>query len=317
MGADIEHMQKLLADIYPAAAAPVAVRTAAGLTLHDPVQQRDLTLRMHMPVDQQDSPLVVFSHGSMLSPAAYDRVTLTWAQRGYTVVMPYHMDAPEQLAADPSAGAPPDLRRLLSSRIRDMSFVADAVPDLLATAGATGTVDAGKLAAAGHSFGALTAVIKLGLALKPDEYLFDDSTADPRFRAAISLSGVGPLPPFADDAFDLLTAPLLATGGTRDEGNVGAGPVFPWEWRLSPYTLAPPGDKYRLVLADADHYYGGLLGREDAAGEPDAEGLAVTLAVSTAFLDAYLQEQAAARAWLSSTDFAPAAAAARATLQTK
>jgi hypothetical protein len=279
----IATMHKLATALYNRGLTELPVETIDTIALPDAVQQREVNFRVHRPAGSGRYPVIVFSHGSMCSPASYDSIARAWAAAGYLVVLPEHTDAPERL----SSGGPPDLKKLLSSRIRDLSFAADAVPELVAMAGADEAVDTGHLVAAGHSFGALTAAIKTGLALKPGEYIFDGATDDDRYSAAISMSGVGPLPPFAEDAFAGLTRPLFVSGGTLDEGNVGAGPVFPWEWRMSPYTLAPSGEKYSLVLEQGDHYLGGLIGRNEPADPGDAEGFAILRLATLAFLDAF------------------------------
>jgi len=262
------------------------------------MQQREVSLRVHWPEGPGPHPLIVFSHGSLCSAVAYDPLTRYWAARGYVVIVPLHLDALES----PPAEGPPDLGKLLSSRIRDMSFVLDALADIEAAASGSGTIDTQRIAAAGHSFGALTALIKTGLDLRPGEYQFNDATADARFCASLSMSGVGPLPPLADNAFAHVQGPMLVTGGTLDEGNVGAGPVFPWEWRMSAYSLASDGDKYSLVLDNADHYFGGLIARNDRGGAEDHEGVAIMAAVTTTFMDAYVRNEQAALSWLQEAD---------------
>jgi hypothetical protein len=183
-----------------------------------------------------------------------------------------------------------------------MSFALDALPEIESAAGKVGSIDTQRILAAGHSFGALTALIKTGLDLKAGQYQFAGSTADQRFCASINMSGVGPLPPLADNAFAHVAGPLLVTGGTLDEGNVGAGPIFPWEWRMSAYTHGSTGDKYSLVLDNADHYFGGLIARNDRGGDADHEGIAILAAVTAAFMDAYVLNQSAARNWLQTAD---------------
>jgi hypothetical protein len=51
----------------------------------------------------------------------------------------------------------------------------------------------------------------------------------------------------ADNAYDGLGKPLMATGGTRDVGRVDPGDLTPGEWRTLVYRLAPPGDKYAVI----------------------------------------------------------------------
>jgi len=299
-------------ELYSRTGGMLAVRTLAGLQFSDPVQQRVIEIRIHVPVGTGPYPVIVFSHGSLCSFALYDQITTNWAAHGYAVIMPQHLDA---LESPPPAG-PPDLQKLLSSRIRDLSFVLDVLPEIAARAGDPELFDDRHLAVAGHSFGALTALIKVGLALKPGEYLFPGSTADARFTAGISMSGVGPLPPLTADAFTHLNTPVLVTGGTRDEGNIGAGPVFPWEWRMSAYTLAEPGDKHSLVINDADHYLGGLIARTDRGGEADPDGVAILAAVTAAFLDASIKKLQPAAEWLATADM-PRLTGGRATLEHK
>ncbi|NOR19771.1 MAG: hypothetical protein GQ538_06745 [Xanthomonadales bacterium] len=136
---------------------------------------------------------------------------------------------------------------------------------------------------------------------------------DTRFSAAIVMSGVGQVPPMAnlpqvaymtDDAFSGLTGPLLASGGTQDAGNVGTGVVYPWEWRMSSYMLAPAGDKYSLVLQESDHYLGGLICRDNRGGPDDPQAVSTVRSAQTAFLDAYLKGDKRALRWLQSADFA-------------
>ena len=127
------------------------------------------------------------------------------------------------------------------------------------------------------------------------------------------MSGVGQMPQMPgmknqptmpNDAFAGLTGPLISNGGTLDEGNVGTGEIFPWQWRMSPYTESPPGDKYYLALTDADHYLGGLICREERGGPDDPEAVRIVRAAQTAFLDAYVKGDNAAREWLREANYA-------------
>ena len=72
---------------------------------------------------------------------------------------------------------------------------------------------------------------------------------------------------------------------------------------MSGYTLAPPGDKYYLVLENADHYLGGLICRENRGGKADPEAMQIVRMASIAFLNAYLKDDTAAKRFLQDTDF--------------
>jgi hypothetical protein len=247
-------------------------------------------------------PVVVFSHGAFCFPQQYVNVTDYWVAHGYVVIRPNHLDSPNRGKVRPD-----ELPVLLESRLRDMSFALDSLAELEAgIPQLAGRIDASRAAVAGHSFGGMIAMVKVGLAMQNASGQ-RQNFADPRFAVALVMSGVGMVPPMpnipdapfmAPDAFAGLTRPLLASGGTLDEGNVGTGVIYPWEWRMSAYTLAPPGDKYSLVIQAADHYLGGLICRDNKGGPDDPDAVRTVRAVQTAFLDAYLKDDANALRWL-------------------
>jgi hypothetical protein len=185
-----------------------------------------------------------------------------------------------------------------------------------AAAGISGRLDTDRLAAAGHSFGTVMAMAKAGLWVHAPDGSDRQYPAE-RIRGAVIMSGVGQMDDMmAPDAFRDLTLPLIATGGTLDLGNVGRPPVLPWEWRMSPYTLAPPGNKYSVVLENGDHYLGGLICRSDRGGEDDPEGVAIDAALTLAFLDAYLKTDARAARFLATANI-PALTSGRARFERK
>lgn len=283
--------------LYKIDTGPYATKILESTTLRDAVQERDVSLRVLYPESAGIFPLVVFSPGMFCFPQMYDRIASHWASHGYIVVVPNHLDSPNLGKIKPEY-----LAKLLSSRVRDMSFVLDAVDDI--EAGIDLQIDRQRIAVAGHSFGGMITMIKSGLYLKADQYIYPGETADQRFSAAVVMSGVGQMKQMRDDAFDGLTGPLMATGGTLDTGNVGDGVEHPWEWRMTGFTMSPPGDKYSVALENADHYLGGLICRDNRGGEADPEGVAIDRAMTTAFLDAYLKEERLARTFLQTADIA-------------
>lgn len=274
--------------------------TSTATALHDPAQDRDIPLHVTAPAEAGRYPVVVFSHGAFCYPQNYATVIEHWASHGYIVIAPDHLDSPNSR----ERMGPEQFARLLESRIRDLSFVSDSVTQIAASASIAAAPDPSRMAIAGHSFGGMLAQIKIGLRLLDPRAGAAVSEADPRFRAAVIMSGVGQMPQMAADAFNGIDRPLIANGGTLDVGNVGTGQIFPWEWRLSPYTLAPPGDKYAVTVDRADHYFGGLICRADRGGEDDQQGVAIVRALQTAFLDAYLKDDQRAQRFLRSADIA-------------
>jgi pimeloyl-ACP methyl ester carboxylesterase len=288
---------------------PYEVVKSAAITLQDPVQDRQVVLRVAWPDSYGETfPVVVFSHGAFCYPQQYANVTDFWVSHGYVVIFPDHLDSPN----GPKMKFM-DSRKMLSSRVRDMSFVLDSLAEIeQAEPRLAGRMDGSRTAVAGHSFGGMIAMIKTGLKMQEQRTAVPVEMADERFQAAVVMSGVGPMEPMtmfpevptmAPDAFSGLTKPLIANGGTLDEGNVGTGKIYPWRWRMAPYILAPAGDKYSMVLDNTDHYMGGLICRDNRGGRDDPRAVAVVRAAQTAFLDAYVKDDQSALSWLQTYDF--------------
>jgi hypothetical protein len=285
-------------------AGPYDVKIIDELSITDPVQGRPIPLRILYPDGEGPFPLVVYSSGAFCLPQLYDLVTAHWVSHGYVVVVPNHLDSPNTPA--PTVEQYPIM---LPSRIRELSFVLDELEVITEQAGITGLVDSGHVAAAGHSFGAVIAMSKIGLNMSEGVTGDWGDSADARFQAAVLMSapgrGSGPAgmeEALAENAYDGLSKPLMATGGTRDVGRVDPGDLTPGEWRTLVYRLAPPGDKYAVITEGSDHYMGGLICNAKRGGDPDPGGVAIVAAMTTVFLDAYLKEDPAALLYLQSVD---------------
>ena len=287
--------------LYKIEPGPYEVRIIDELTLNDAVQDRDITLRLLYPNGAGPFPVVVYSTGYACWPQMYDRVTTHWVSHGYAVIAPNHLDSPNN--AEPPR--PDQFPYLLPSRMRDVSFVVDELDEITRRADIQGKIDDERIAIGGHSFGAVIAMIKTGLYLK-DEYKGSwGDTYDARFQAAVLMSAPGPgMEQMAENAYDGLSKPFMATGGTNDVGRVDPGDYPREEWRTVVYQLAPPGDKYSMIVEGADHYLGGLICNPERGGEPDPDAVAIVRAMTTAFLDAYIKDDAAALEFLRTTDVA-------------
>jgi fermentation-respiration switch protein FrsA (DUF1100 family) len=147
-------------------------------------------------------PLIVFAHGFTSTPATYARLLDAWTRAGYVVAAPVF---PVENANAPGG---PDENDLINEP-RDISFV---VSQLLAAntnpaSPLDGLIEPGEIAVAGHSDGAEAALAAA----------YDHRFADPRFRAAVILSGGelgGRTTWFGSDR-----SPLLAVQGTADAIN--------------------------------------------------------------------------------------------------
>jgi hypothetical protein len=87
---------------------------------------------------------------------------------------------------------------------------------------------------------------------------------------------------------------MLMTG-TRDTAPIGDTDVAS---RLRVFPSLPPGDKYELVLAEAEHSAFGDRALPGDRFPRNPNHHRATLALSTAFWDACLRRDETARAWL-------------------
>jgi dienelactone hydrolase len=281
-------------DVYKSGWGPHAVEVINPLILAYAEQDKNLRVRVSYPADEGVYPVIVFSHGAFCSKDDYSLVTDHWASHGYVVFQPTHLDSK-------SLGKP-DFRKMTAisfSRLDDLSFIVDSfdqieemVPDL------AGRLDREKLSIAGHSMGAMTAATVAGMRRKhPDGSVLKGT--DNRFDAVVLLSGPGPMPDTPDNAWDDLTMPIYVASGPNDQVNM-AGPGAIWEWRITTFTDTPAGDKYALIMQKMTHPLGGFIcGSVEPGQQLEPEALTLVNGTSTAFLDAYLKNDEAARTYLS------------------
>ncbi|KGF67940.1 hypothetical protein LL06_19400 [Hoeflea sp. BAL378] len=296
---------------YASAAAPGKLLARADIAI-DGVTGAPLPLVCRWPEDNPPRGVVVFCHGLSASGRDYAGLSGHWAAHGYLVIHPTFPDwIGAVAAAEPELGLDPagDLGAWASNetvrarmfeilhapwygleRIRIVGQVMNRLDGIVAaTSGPVGATVS--CAIAGHSFGAYTSQLLAGAVIDlPGQGT--RSFRDDRFAAAILLSAQGrDQQGLREGSWDGISGPMLNVTGTRDGGAKGQD----WRWKVEPYELAPPGDKYLALLTGADHYLGGIA-RPDQSPQPDH--LAAVEQVTLAFLDVYLGKDAAAKAWL-------------------
>jgi hypothetical protein len=282
-------------------AGPYQVLKNNDFRITDPLQARELSVRVMYPDAEGPFPVVIFSTGMFCTPQLYDRITDHWVSHGYIVVQPNHMDSPNNEGKIPMQ----ELLNIFPTRMRDVSFLAGSLGEIEAGIGIEGRMEQQRLAISGHSFGAVISQVKTGLHLDEDAQGSLGPTYDDRFQVAVLFSGVGyGMKEFADNAFDGMRKPFIASGGSNDVGRVNPGGMEGREWRKQPYFLSPDIDKYAVITEGSDHYLGGLICNAERGGEPDYEALAIVRTTSVIFLDAYLKDDAKAMQYLATADIA-------------
>lgn len=269
------------------------------LTVVDADRDRKLPIRVYLPVRKEAAPVVLFSHG--LGGARTNDAFLGkhWAARGYVAVFLQHPGSDDTVWRD--------TRPLL--RMRAMRRAANAENYLLRIGDVSavlsqldrwgrqeghplfGRMDLSKVGMSGHSFGALTTQAVSGQT--SGGVLL--STGDQRIAAAIMFSPSTPRGGNAAKAFGGVKIPWLLMTGTKDVSPIGNADL---ESRLGVYPALPTGNKYEVVLKDAEHsaFSDRALPGDHEPRNPNHHR--VMLALSTAFWDAFLRGDPQARAWL-------------------
>jgi len=199
-------------------------------------------------------PLVVFGHGYAVTPVVYGRLLRAWTAAGYVVAAPVF---PLENANAPGG---PDEADLVNEPA-DLRFVITQLLAAAATPGnpLQGMIDPSRIAVAGHSDGAETALA----------VAYDHRFRDPRVRAAVILSGAE-ISHTGRYLFPPGSPALLAVQGTADRLNppqftyafydVAAQPKFLLALlgarHLAPYTYEQPqlGIVERVTIAFLDRY---------------------------------------------------------------
>jgi predicted dienelactone hydrolase len=285
------------ADYDPLAPGPAP--THQDFVVRDEGRQRDIPLRVYLPAAALKAPVVLFSHGLGGSRENSPYLGQHWAARGFVVVYLQHPGSDEDVWKDrPRAERLAALQREASVenfrlRVEDVRAVLDQLERWNGSSGhpLAGRLDLAHVGMSGHSFGAVTTQAVSGESFP----LVGTRFTDGRIRAALAMS---PSPPRSGDpagAFAKVEIPWMLMTGTNDVapiGNVDAAS------RLQVFPSLPPVDKYELVLADAEH---SAFGDRPLPGDQKPRNPnhhRAILALSTAFWDAYLRGDAAARAWL-------------------
>lgn len=237
---------------------------------------RSLEIEQIVPV-KAPRGLIIFSHGANSSPQRYRRLTLAWAESGYVVASPLHLDSEEhplRVTSDPA--------RVLATRMSDWQAVVD---DARRPEVETGLPPNLPIFAAGHSYGAYIAQIAGGATvINPVERKPQGLPLANGLKAVIALS-----PPPAFDGFSpqgswrAMKTPMLVQTGSLD---ILPPFVTQWQQHLDSCKDAPSGLAWCATYDGVDHYFGGIIGRIKADhSTEDANQFARFVKLSLAFVE--------------------------------
>lgn len=268
------------------------------LAVTDKARQREIPLRVYLPSKKAPAPVVLFSHGLGGSREGNAYMGQHWAARGYVVVFLQHPGSDTSVWRHKPAGTRMAAMQEAASldnflmRVKDVEVVLNqlgiwnqAADHTLAT-----RLDLKRVAMSGHSFGALTTQ-----AVSGQQAARGVSFTDPRIVAAMAFSPSKPRQGDAKSAFGAVKIPWMLMTGTKDVSLIGHADL---DSRLAVYPALPAGGKYELVLHNAEHsaFTDRALPGDKETRNPNHHR--VILALSTAFLDAWLRGSVEAKAWL-------------------
>lgn len=216
-----------------------------GLISHS----RALTTEVWVPEGGGRFPLIVFAPGFAVGPNPYQTLLEAWAAQGYVVA------AVEFPLTDAAVAGPNLDENDLNNQPADLRFVTDGL--VAPTSPVAGQIDRSRVALAGHSDGAESAL---------EESIEPIPPGQPAYRAVIVMSGQ-PLLGIATTP----NPPILVIQGDADTINPPARGYRTWQVAASP--------KYLEVLHGAGHL---------PPLEAGSEWLSVIERVTDAFLDAYV-----------------------------
>jgi predicted dienelactone hydrolase len=259
----------------------------------DPGRGRSIPVRIRLPASSSPAPVVIISHGLGGSRDGLAYLGTGLADAGFVAVHLQHRGTDtavwrgaESIALT-MAAAVLDVRNAVD-RLKDVAFAIDALPG---TTALRGRVDMSRVAIAGHSYGAWTALHMLGERLPGGDWGLD--LPDRRLKAGIAISPFPPIGLPTSIAYGSITAAILHITGTEDRGFIEA--PAPAD-RTIPYrAIRAPG--VLAVLGGATH---ASFAGEAAAGPlwNDSTYQSRTAALATLFLRTVLERDINAEAQL-------------------
>lgn len=282
-------------------------------------------------------PVIVFSHGLGGSRTSYSHFGQHMASWGYIVILPTHEGSDTAAMAAGTreqgfnvVGGDGWMRTSIEDpkNLRNRPLDVEFVIDQLSKDGALKDIaDASRVGVAGHSFGAHTAMQIGGMTINlPDEK--DKSFREPRVKAVLPMSPEGPgTMGIVESSWAKFGVPVMYLTGTRDYGQGERSAA----WRRAGFEHVSGEDDYLVTLNGAGHMTfagreatatppkedakpatdeGGGGGARDrlrerarereaqASGSNRAHHLEMIHALSAAFFDTYLCDDAKAKEWL-------------------
>ena len=275
-----------------------AASSQVELAFEDQSRARVIALRVYLPPQAGPSPVVLFSHGLGGARTNNSYLGRHWSARGYVVVFLQHAGSDEFVWKNAPIATRLETLKTAANRENLLLRAGDVAATLDQLAlwhdqeghALHGRLDLARVGMSGHSFGAVTTQSVSG-----QKQALGKSLTEARIRAAVAMSPSVPRGASAESLFGEVRIPWMLLTGTKDRSIVGRADP---ESRLDVYPALPPGGKYELVLEGAEHSAFGDRALPGDSEPRNPNHQRAILALTTAFWDATLREDPAARAWL-------------------
>lgn len=287
------------AEYDPLARDKAKAREPSEFVVHDESRSREIPVRVFLPTPKVAAPVVLFSHGLGGTREGSAYLGEHWAARGYVVVYLQHPGSDDSVWRGKPIAQRLDAMKQAAGfenfmlRVKDVPAVLDQLERWNSSKdhALAGRLDFDRVGMSGHSFGAVTTQAVSGQRFPAASR----SLTDERIKAAIAFSPSSPRAGDPQQAFAEVSIPWLLMTGTKDTSPIVGADV---KSRRAVFASLPPSDKYELVLKDAEHsaFTDRALPGDREPRNPNHHR--VILALSTAFWDAYLRGNDAAKAWL-------------------
>ncbi len=268
-------------------------------TVKDKTRDREIPIKVYLPGETKSAPVVLFSHGLGGSREGNEFMGKHWSGRGYVAVFLQHPGSDTSVWKEKPIRERMEAMKKAASgenfllRVKDVPAVLDQLEAWNKAEGHAlkGRMDLTRVGMSGHSFGAVTTQGVSGQAFPGGKVAF----TDPRIKAAIAFSPSSPRLGDPKKAFGDVKIPWLLMTGTKDLSPIGE---IDLKSRMSVFPALPTGGKYELVLDNAEHsaFTDTALPGDKEKRNPNHHK--AILAISTAFWDTYLRDDAAANKWL-------------------
>lgn len=276
---------------------PVQTISIDPVTLDAPFRPQPLEMRITVPIDGKDLPIVLLSHGdgpSLYLPSkdGYGPLVSFLAGQGFAVIQPTHANSKVGGLPHDQPGAPLFWRM----RVNEMKHIIDQLDEIeRSTPLLTSRLDHDRIAAVGHSMGGQTVGMLLGARLTDPKNTADTdvNVIEPRIKTGVMLAPPGRggdnLSDFARENFSELnpdyshlTTPSIVIVGDEDVNPFMT--VRGAEWYRAAYEDGP-GASHLLSLVGGQHGLGGVAGYDaKETGDEDPDRLAVVQRATSAFL---------------------------------